>query len=61
MIAIIGWAVFLIMFYCFTRKGIKMFEHFLEKKAKTEADDELFKYMLERHGEAWAKSKGILK
>lgn len=61
MIALIGWVVFLIMFYCFARKGIKALEHFLEKKANAQADEELFKYMLERHGEAWAKSKGILK
>jgi uncharacterized membrane protein YwzB len=61
MVALIGWVVFLIMFYCFAYKSIKMFEHFLKKKAKTQADDELFKYMLEKHWEPWAKFKGILK
>ena len=61
MIALIGWVVFLIMFYCFVRKGIKIFEHFLEKRASILADDELFKYMLEKHWESWAKSKGIFK
>ena len=61
MIALIGWTIFLIIFYCFAHKCVKVFEHFLEKKAKTQADDELFKYMLDRHWESWAKPKGILK
>lgn len=59
MIAIIGWVVFLTMFWCFARKSVKMFERFLEKKAMAQSDDELFKYMLDKHWEFWAKSKGI--
>ena len=47
------------MFWHFAQKGIKIFEHYIKKRAEAQVDDELFKYMLDRHWEAWAKSKGI--
>jgi hypothetical protein len=59
MVAVIGWLIFLGIFWCFAHKSVKMLEYFLEKRAKAQSDDELFKYMLERHWESWAKSKGI--
>ena len=59
MVALVGWIVFLAMFLYFTHKGIKILEHFLERQAIAQSNDELFRYMLERHWEAWAKTKGI--
>lgn len=59
MIGLIGWIIFLGMFWYFAQKGIKIFEHYIKKRAEAQTDDELFKYMLDRHWELWAKSKGI--
>lgn len=61
MITIIEWAIFLGMFWYFAQKGLKVFEYYLKKRAEAQSDDELFRYMLDRHWEPWAKSKNIFK
>ena len=45
----------------FAHKSVRALEHFFEQRVKAQSDDELFRYMLERHWEPWARSKGIHK
>ncbi|MBP7056344.1 MAG: hypothetical protein KBB52_05795 [Candidatus Omnitrophica bacterium] len=59
MINLVGWVIFLGMFWYLVQKGIKIFEHYLKKRVEAQTDDELFKYMLDRHWESWAKTEGI--
>jgi len=59
MIGLIGWIIFLSMFWHLAKKSIKIFEHYLKKRVNAQTDNELFRYMLDRQWESWAKIKGI--
>jgi len=61
MVHVIGWIIFLTIFWSFAHKSVRALEHFFEQRVKAQSDDELFRYMLERHWEPWARSKGIHK
>lgn len=61
MIGLIGWIIFLGMFWYFAQKSIKIFERYLKKRTEVQSDDELFRYMLDRHWEPWARNKNIFK